>query len=92
MRAYEFKSRPLREFDAGSKIQYQKPDGLTENQARRRPLITYLVRLRLHQGGYHTMMDTTVQARTAEMARRMVRAQYGSQSILVGQPRRISAK
>jgi len=32
-------------------------------------------------------MDTTVQARTPEMARRMIRNQYGSHSVLVGQPR-----
>ena len=58
----------------------------------KRPLVTYLVRLRLPQGGYSIMMDTTVQARTAEMARRMVRAQYGARSVLVGQPRPVSAK
>jgi len=58
----------------------------------RRPLDTYVVRLRLPQQGYTTIMDTTVQARTPEMARRVVRAQYGSRSVLVGQPRRISAK
>jgi len=51
-----------------------------------------VVRLRLPQQGYTTIMDTTVQARTPEMARRVVRAQYGSRSVLVGQPRRISAK
>ena len=58
----------------------------------RRPLDTYVVRLRLPQQGYTTIMDTTVQARTPEMARRVVRAQYGSRSVMVGQPRRISAK
>ena len=58
----------------------------------KRPLETFVVRLRLPQQGYNTMMDTTVQARTPEMARRMIRAQYGSRSVLVGQPRRISAK
>jgi hypothetical protein len=57
-----------------------------------RPLQTYVVKLRLPRMGHSVMMDTTVQARTPEMARRMVRAQYGSRSVLVGQPRRIGGK
>jgi hypothetical protein len=52
-------------------------------------LNTYTVKIRLPQTGYNTIMDTTVQARTPEMARRMVRAQYGSRTALIGQPRLI---
>jgi hypothetical protein len=48
-----------------------------------------MVKIRLPQTGYNTIMDTTVQARTPEMARRMVRAQYGSRTALIGQPRLI---
>jgi hypothetical protein len=55
-------------------------------------LNTYAVRIRLPQQGYKVMMDTTVQARTPEMARRMIRAQYGSQTALVSQPRLIKPR
>jgi len=54
-----------------------------------RSLKTYLVKLRLRQTGYVQHMNTTVQARTPEMARRIIRAQYGHQSAIVGQPREI---
>lgn len=50
-------------------------------------LNTYQVRLRLPQAGYTQHMDTTVQARTPEQARRIVRALYGGRTALVGQPR-----
>lgn len=50
-------------------------------------LKTYLVKLRLPGAGTTVHMDTTVQARTPEMARRMIRNQYGTRSVLVGQPR-----
>lgn len=52
-------------------------------------LKTYQIRLRLKQAGYSTFMDTQVQATTPEMARRMVRAQYDSRNVIVGQPRLI---
>jgi hypothetical protein len=55
-------------------------------------LNTYAVKIRLPQTGYTTIMDTTVQARTPEMARRMIRALYGSRTALVSQPVRISPR
>jgi hypothetical protein len=55
-------------------------------------LTTYAVKIRLPQQGYSTIMDTTVQARTPEMARRMIRAQYGHRTALISQPRRISPR
>ena len=54
-----------------------------------RTMKTYIVRLRLPQRGYTQHMNTTVQARTAEMARRLIRAQYGSRDVIVGQPRQL---
>lgn len=52
-------------------------------------LKTYIVKLRLPQAGYTQHMDTTIQARNPEQARRMVRAQYGSRTVIVGQPREL---
>jgi hypothetical protein len=57
-----------------------------------RSLNTYTVRIRLPQQGYKVHMDTTVQARTPEMARRMIRAQYGDRAVLVSQPRLIKPR
>jgi len=57
-----------------------------------RGLQTFAVRIRLPQAGYTQHMDTTVQARTAEQARRIIRAQYGDRTVLVGQPRRINTR
>lgn len=55
-------------------------------------LNTYLVRIRLPQQGYKTIMNTTVQARNPEMARRMIRAQYNDRTVLVSQPRLIKSR
>lgn len=52
-------------------------------------LKTYAVKLKLQQSGYTTQVDTTVQARNPEMARRLLRQQYGDKHILVGQPREL---
>jgi hypothetical protein len=57
-----------------------------------RNLNTYLVRIRLPQTGHNIHMDTTVQARTPEMARRMIRAQYGDRTVIVGNPKKINTK
>jgi len=57
-----------------------------------RSLNTYAVRIRLPQQGHKVQMDTTVQARTPEMARRMIRAQYGDRAVLVSQPRLIKPR
>ena len=53
---------------------------------------TFVVRIRLPQQGYTQHMDTTVQARTAEQARRIIRGQYGNRAVMVGQPRRITPR
>lgn len=52
-------------------------------------LKTYEIRLRLKQIGYTNIINTTVQARTPEMARRIIRAQYNDRNVIVGQPREI---
>jgi hypothetical protein len=57
-----------------------------------RNMNTYAVKIRLPQTGYTTIMNTTVQARTPEMARRMIRSLYGSRTALVTQPVRISPR
>ena len=58
----------------------------------RHRLRTYQVRVRLTQPGYSQQIDTTVQARTPEMARRLIRAQYGNRNVLVAQPREIKPR
>lgn len=57
----------------------------------KRPLDTFLIRVRLPQvGGYTRIMEISVQARNHEMARRIVRAQYGDRTAIVGNPKKIS--
>ena len=56
----------------------------------RGPLLkTYAAKVQLRQPGYKNIIDTTVQARNPEMARRLLRQQYGSRNVIVGQPREI---
>lgn len=50
---------------------------------------TYAVKLKLKQAGYTNLIDTTIMARNPEMARRILRQQYGDQQIIVGQPREL---
>lgn len=50
---------------------------------------TYVVRLKMRQKGYTQQMDTTVQARNPEQARRIIRNQYNDRNIIVGQPREL---
>lgn len=50
---------------------------------------TYAVKLKLKQVGYTNLIDTTIMARNPEMARRILRQQYGDQQIIVGQPREL---
>lgn len=52
-------------------------------------LKTYSAKIRLKQTGYENIIDTTIQARTPEMARRMLRQLYGGASNLIGQPKLI---
>jgi hypothetical protein len=55
----------------------------------KKKLKTYTVKLNLKQSGYNNIVDTTVMARNPEMARRLLRQQYGDKHILVGQPREL---
>ena len=57
-----------------------------------RPLNTYAVKIKLKQHGYTNIIDTQVQARTPEMARRILRTQYNNKNVVVGQPRELRAK
>lgn len=57
-----------------------------------RHLETFAVKIRLPQKGYTVMMDTMVQARNAEMARRLIRQLYGSKTALVGAPRLVKTR
>lgn len=54
-------------------------------------LKTYAVKLKLQQTGYTNIIDTTVVARTPEMARRVLRQQYNNKHVIVGQPREIKS-
>ena len=55
-------------------------------------LKTFRVKLRLRQPGYTQHMDSTVQARNAEQARRILRTQYQNRNVIVGQPRLIGPR
>jgi len=55
-------------------------------------LKTFAVRLQLKQQGYSQQVDTTVQARTANQARQIIRAQYNNHNVVVGQPREIKSR
>jgi hypothetical protein len=59
------------------------------DEARGPLLKTYAAKVQLRQPGYKNIIDTTVQARNPEMARRLLRQQYGSRNVIVGQPREI---
>lgn len=52
-------------------------------------LRTYALRVRLPQQGYTNIIDLTVQARTPEMARRLVKNLYGPAHKILSQPREI---
>jgi len=58
-------------------------------EARRPVLKTFAAKVQLRQPGYRNIIDTTVQARNAEMARRLLRQQYGGRNVIVGQPREL---
>lgn len=55
-------------------------------------LKTFAVRLQLKQQGYSQQFDTTVQARTANQARSILRAQYNNHNVVVGQPRELATR
>lgn len=58
----------------------------------RNRLRTFVVRLRLRTGSYTQQIDTTVQARTPEMARRLLQTQYGNRNVVIGQPREMKPR
>lgn len=55
-------------------------------------LRTYLVRLKLRQKGYSQYMDTMVQARNQDQARKILRAQYATPGVVIGNPRELKRK
>jgi len=57
-----------------------------------RPLKTYAVKIKLKQLGYTNIVDTQVQARTPEMARRILRTQYNNPNVVVGQPKELKTR
>jgi hypothetical protein len=52
-------------------------------------LKVYAVKIKLPQGGYNNIIDTTVMAKNPEMARRILRTQYNNSNVIVGQPKEI---
>lgn len=52
-------------------------------------LKTYVVKLKIKQTAYTNLIDTTIMARNPEMARRILRKQYGDKTVIVGQPREL---
>jgi hypothetical protein len=61
-------------------------------RTKKNPVKTYLVKVKIRQPGYVNVIDTTVQAINPEMARRLVRVQYNSRDVIVGQPRELRAR
>ena len=50
------------------------------------------MRIKLKQLGHQQQFDTTVQARTANQAREIIRAQYNNKNVIVGLPREIKIR
>lgn len=59
------------------------------SEAKGTALRTYAVKLNLRNTSYKNIIDTTIQARTPEMARRLLRNMYGERNVIVGQPKEI---
>lgn len=55
-------------------------------------LKTYLVKLKLRQLGYTQIINTTLQARNPDQARKILRAQYNKKDIIVGNPRELKSR
>jgi hypothetical protein len=55
-------------------------------------LKTFAVKIKLRQPGYTNIIDTTVQARNAEMARRILKSQYNNPNVIIGQPREVKIR
>lgn len=52
-------------------------------------LKTFAVKIKLKQKGYTNIIDTTVVARSPEMARKILRQTYNNKNVIVGQPKEI---
>ena len=55
-------------------------------------LKNYTVKLQLKSAGYTQQIDTMIQAKSPEMARRILRTQYSNPNVIVGQPREIKPR
>ena len=53
---------------------------------------TYLVRLKLKSTGYTQILDTTIQAVSPQMARKIIATQYNSTHVMIGQPSEIKPR
>ena len=58
-------------------------------EAKGNALRTYAIKVQLKNTSYKNIIDTTIQARTPEMARRLLKNLYGDRNVIVGQPREI---
>lgn len=52
-------------------------------------LKTYAAKVKLKQTGYTSIVDTTILARNPEMARRLLKKQFGDTNVIVGQPKEL---
>jgi len=53
---------------------------------------SYLVKVKVSSGEYINIVDTIVYAVNPQMARKLARVQYDSQSVIVGQPREVKLR
>ena len=81
MRAQEFLHEYKEKFNQAMRYNEIKPV--------KTKMKTYVVKIKLQQTGYTNIVDTTVMARTPEMARRILRQQYNNKHVVVGQPREL---
>lgn len=57
---------------------------------KKKKLRTFTAKVKLPQlGGSSIIVDTTVMARNQQMARQLLRKQYGGSRVIVGQPREL---
>lgn len=52
----------------------------------------YLIKVKIQSPGYVNIVDTVVYATTPQWARKIVRAQYNTRGVIVGQPREIKKR
>lgn len=53
---------------------------------------TYSVKVKINSGDYINIVDTIVYAVNPQMARKLARVQYNSQTVIIGQPREIKQR